>query len=388
MPMSCVFAWIVLPWGAKRRAAIGISSPRRFLYVGTALLLAVGVGLPAVARAEAATAALEEGRPPLRVGLTGVYPPFNYIDPAGELVGFDVDVAEELCARIGRPCAFEVLQWDGILSALLAKRIDVVVGSMAITPERERQVRFTRPYYESGAQLFVRPGAAEVEAPGFRLGVTLGTTYGQVARERFPEAVIRTYKGDTAALQDLQTGRLDGIITDKLVGLHLEERYGAGMLLRGEPLFEELLAIPVHPDEEELLHALDAALAELRASNRYDELYARYFGSGGAVPEGEGAFTWAGSIRLLLLALWKTIEVSSAGILLGVVFDEPSAALDSETSEELADLLSRIATRTQIVVVSHDLPFIERCTARGIRLDAGRVVSRGALGEILPAAGA
>lgn len=273
-------------------------------------------GLPAFA-----AQATPDG-PPLRVGLTGVYPPFNYIDPGGELAGFDVEVAEALCARIGRPCAFEVLQWDGILSALLAKRIDVVVGSMAITPERERQVRFTRPYYESGAQLFVRPGVGAVETPGFRIGVTLGTTYGQVARERFPQARIHTYKGDTAALQDLQAGRLDGLITDRLVGLHLNERYGAGMLPRGAPLFEELLAIPVHPEEEELLRALDEALAELRGSEAYEALYAKYFGAGGeapTVPEGEGAFTWSGSIRLLLAALWKTIEVSAAGILLGVV---------------------------------------------------------------------
>src|SRR5690606_81595 len=103
-----------------------------------------------------------------------------------------------------RPCAFEVLQWDGILSALLAGRIDVVIGSMAITPQREEQVRFTRPYYESGAQLFLRSGAPGPERQGFRVGVTLGTTYGLAAREHFPQAEVRTYKGDVTALQDLQ----------------------------------------------------------------------------------------------------------------------------------------------------------------------------------------
>lgn len=64
-------------------------------------------------------------------------------------------------------------------------------------------------------------------------------------------------------------------------------------------------------------------------------------------------------------------------------FDEPSAALDTRTSEELADLLCTINRRTQIVVVSHDAGFIERCCTRGIRLDAGRIVSHGALGAIM-----
>lgn len=257
----------------------------------------------------------------LRVGLTGVYPPFNYIEPSGELAGFDVDIAKALCEAIDRDCVFEILQWDGILSALLSKRIDVVIGSMAITPEREAQVAFTTPYYESGAQLFVRPGAEPVETPGFRIGVTLGTTYGEVARERFPAAEIRTYKGDTAALQDLQAGRLEGLITDRLVGFHMNERYGTDLRPQGLPLYEETMAIPVHPEATALLEELNAALAELLASERYATLYARYFGEGasqGVVPEGEGGFSWSGSIGLLLQALVRTIEVSAIGILLGI----------------------------------------------------------------------
>jgi len=264
---------------------------------------------------------------PLRVGLTGVYPPFNYVDPAGELAGFDVEIARELCAAIERPCVFEILQWDGILSALLAKRIDVVIGSMAVTPERSEQVRFTTPYYESGAQLFVMPDAPPVDSPGFRLGVTLGTTYGEVARERYPDSRLQTYKGDVNALQDLQAGRLDGIVTDRLVGLHMNERYGAGLELEGPPLYREEIAIPVHPDDPALLQELDAALGKLRVSDRYQEIYDRYFGGEGGAPPGEGSFSWARTLGLLLAALWATIRVSATGILLGLLLAILLAAL-------------------------------------------------------------
>ena len=68
-------------------------------------------------------------------------------------------------------------------------------------------------------------------------------------------------------------------------------------------------------------------------------------------------------------------------------FDEPSAALDAKTSEELADLLLAINRRTQTIVVSHDAAFIERCCARGIRVEAGRIAARGALGTIMRQAG-
>jgi len=263
---------------------------------------------------------------PLRVGLTGAYPPFNYFDPSGELAGFDVDVANELCAALERPCAFEVLQWDGILSALLAKRIDVVIGSMAITPAREEQVRFTAPYYESGAQLFLRDGVRTgPDREGFRLGVTLGTTYGAAARGRWPKAEIRTYKGDVAALQDLQAGRLDGIVTDRLVGLHMNERYGAGLRLRGEVLFRESIAIPVHPDDPALLSGLNAAIERLRGSARYRELFDRYFGHG--LPPGERSFSWPSAIGLLLAALVETAKVSAIGIVLGMLLAVGLASL-------------------------------------------------------------
>lgn len=307
----------MLPKSRQGRANIRnpspqIPSPQRLIR----LLLAIGtLWLPLGA----------QGQEPLRVGLTGVYPPFNYIDPSGELSGFDVEIANELCTALERTCVFEVLQWDGILSALLAKRIDVIIGSMAITPEREEQVRFTLPYYDSGAQVFTNSKEGDPGTPGFRLGVTLGTTYGEVAKVRFPEAQLRTYKSDVAALQDLDAGRLDGLVTDKLVGLHMNERYGAALVPIGEPLFEERIGIPVHPDDTVLLSELDGALSELRRSDRYREIYDRYFGGG--TPEGEGTFSWAGSTRLLVAALWATIKVSAAGILLGISIAIVLAAL-------------------------------------------------------------
>ena len=86
-------------------------------------------------------------------------------------------MARAICAELRRRCEIRTLQWDGLLGALLAGRIDAIVGSMAITEERARAVRFSRPYYESGARLFVRPGAGDPGRPGFAIGVTLGTTY-------------------------------------------------------------------------------------------------------------------------------------------------------------------------------------------------------------------
>lgn len=272
-------------------------------------ILAMLAGMSAVSHSQ--------GAEPLVVGLTGKYPPFNYFDPSGKLVGFDVDIAEALCKDLERKCEYKILQWDGILSALLAERVDVIIASMAITEARSKQVRFTSPYYESGAQLFIRSEAPESHAPGFRIGVTLGTTYGEFARKNFPDAVIRTYKGDVEALQDIKSGRLDAMVTDRMVGLYMNQQYSAGLELRGEPLYLEKLAIPVHPQQERLWTDLDAAVKRLRASPLYESLFEKYFGKASHSPP--DAFGWNRSLSLLLHAAVKTLLISASGISLGLI---------------------------------------------------------------------
>src|SRR5690606_29291890 len=111
-----------------------------------------------------------------------------------------------------------------------------------------QQAAFSVPYYESGAQLLVAPGVSDPQAAGFRIGVTLGTTYKRFANRRFPLAQVRSYKGDTEVLQDIQSGRLDGILTDRLVGLYMAKTLGADISPWGDPLYVEHMGIPVHPD--------------------------------------------------------------------------------------------------------------------------------------------
>ena len=259
----------------------------------------------------------------LVVGLTGKYPPFNYFDDKGTLTGFDVDVAREICARTHRTCVFEILQWDGILAALLAGKIDAVIGSMAVTEERSKQAAFSVPYYESGAQLFIVHGKGPPDSPGFTIGVTLGTTYASFVEKRFPRADVRTYKGDTEILQDVRAGRLDAMVTDKLVGAYMNRRFQAGLTISGEPLFIERIAIPVRPERSDLRAEIDGAVTALRASPTYGALMDKYFGlRAGAKADGAGgkaapSFSWSVAARLMVRALGSTIAVSFAGIGLG-----------------------------------------------------------------------
>src|SRR3954447_194113 len=84
----------------------------------------------------------------LRIGVEGSYPPFSQISPDGKLTGFDIDIANAVCAEMKAECTFVQQEWDGMIPALNAKKFDMIVASMSITEERKKAVDFSDPYYD------------------------------------------------------------------------------------------------------------------------------------------------------------------------------------------------------------------------------------------------
>lgn len=262
----------------------------------------------------------------LRIGLTGKYPPFNYYNETGKLVGFDVDVAEHICKNLERKCKFVPLQWDGILAALLSNKIDLIIGSMAITEERQKQALFSETYYESGAQIFATDPNQDIESKKFKIGVTLGTTYETSIRERLPQAEIRTYKGDTAILQDIQAGRLDAIITDRLVGGYMIREFGVNLGPIGAPLYLEKIGIPARMNDQELINQINPLLISFKESTEYNSLMQKYFGLNAKISTPD-KFNWTTSIKLLGKGLLATLKISTSGLSLGIIFSVILAAI-------------------------------------------------------------
>ena len=131
----------------------------------------------------------------VRIGVEGAYPPFSEMTPDGELIGFDIDIANALCEAIGAECELVPQDWDGIIPALLAKKYDAIVASMSITEERKEKVAFTNKYYQTPAK-FAKPKSMDVEVTaeglaGKTVGVQRATTHDNFITAEFPDAEIK-----------------------------------------------------------------------------------------------------------------------------------------------------------------------------------------------------
>jgi polar amino acid transport system substrate-binding protein len=214
--------------------------------------------------------------------MSGNYPPFNFVNDKGELDGFDVEIGKEISKRIGVDGKPIATAWDGIIAGLLANRYEAIIGSMAITEERLKAIDFSETYYRDGAQLFVKKGGdtSGIDAmKGKKIGVTLGTTFEKWVRENAPDVEVRTYKGVPQMMLELGTGRLDGFITGRLIGLMAIKDKGAPVALSGELLYTEQVAIALRQKNPELKAAINKAIADMKSDGTYEAISTKYFGS-------------------------------------------------------------------------------------------------------------
>jgi lysine-arginine-ornithine-binding protein len=225
----------------------------------------------------------------VRIGVEGAYPPFNSIDPSGKLVGFDVDIANALCAAAKLDCEFVFpLAWDGMIPGLLAKKYDAIIASMSITEERKKKVDFTRKYYNTPAKFVAPEGKNLTVTPeglkGMSVAVQRATTHENFLRDNFSGLDIRVYATQDEANADLVSGRVDLGHADSIALMEdfINTDAGKGFEFVGPdfnvPQWHGVGAgIAVRKGDDELRMALDKAIDQIRADGTYKAINAKYF---------------------------------------------------------------------------------------------------------------
>jgi arginine/ornithine transport system substrate-binding protein len=240
--------------------------------------------IPAVAAATiAAGPALS-----LNICVEGAYPPFSETAPDGSVVGFDIDIANALCAEMGEECRFVRTDWDGIIPALLERHCDAIVASMSITPERQQVVDFTKKYYHTPA-IFAAPADPDFDdspegMAGKVVGVQRGTIHQDYMERNFPDTRLTLYASQDEAYLDLVSGRLDAVMADSIAIIQgfLETPQGEGFAQLGDIHYDPEVhgdgaGIAVRQDDTELRDRITEAIRAIRADGTYDEIAERYF---------------------------------------------------------------------------------------------------------------
>lgn len=225
---------------------------------------------------------------PLRIGMAPEpYPPFEWKEADGTWKGFEIDFGKALCAQIKEECVIVEIAWDGIIPALQAKKIDMILNSMTITEERQKIIDFSVPYYTTGAS-FIGPKGMTIEPTaeslsGKVIGVQAATTHAAYVEDKFKDvAEIRTYPTQDEANADLIAGRIDVVVADKVAldeFLKSPDASGLAMLadVPAEDGGDKHVGIAIRKEDAALTEKINAGIKEIVKSGEYDRLAQPYF---------------------------------------------------------------------------------------------------------------
>lgn len=261
-----------------------------------ALLLAATfsllLGLLAPAPATAADQALWEKstlsqvlkRGELRVGLEAGYIPFEMRDKRGEIIGFDVDLAKLMARYMGVKLTFVNTQWDGIIPALLTDKFDILMSGMTITPERNLQVNFARPYIVIGQTILLAKkhgdtvkSVKDLNDPKYLIATKLGTTGEIAARRYLGKAKLKTYETEADAALEVRNGRADAFVYDLPYNVVYIAQFKDALIHLKEPFTREPLGWAVKKGDPDFLNWLDHFQDQIRNDGSYDALYNKWF---------------------------------------------------------------------------------------------------------------
>ena len=207
------------------------------------------------------------------------YPPFETTNEKGEIIGFDVDVANAICKEIQATCHFKSQSFDALIPSLKAKRFDAAISAMDITEARAKQVSFSNAYYDSTASYVALKGKADL-ASAKTIGVQNGTTFQQYTAAETKQYNAKSYASLQDAILDLKNGRIDIIFGDTAVLSDMiskePEIQFVGEKVTNKKYFGNGLGIAVNKSSKELLESLNKGLETVKANGEYQKIYDKW----------------------------------------------------------------------------------------------------------------
>ena len=224
----------------------------------------------------------------LTIASEGARPPYNYFD-GDRLAGFEIDLGQDLCRRMGVTCTFVARQWDGMIPGLLERRYDAIMAAMEINPEREAKIAFTLPYIRMPSAFMVTKASGLASddpstLAGKKIGVEKGGTHEIFLKTLYSQSIVKLYTTLSDAILDLEAGTVDAVIGDKdEIVTFLKTRRDARccQILADVPrdprFFGDGIGVGLRKEDTALKTRFEKALAACVADGTFTKLSAKYF---------------------------------------------------------------------------------------------------------------
>jgi polar amino acid transport system substrate-binding protein len=225
----------------------------------------------------------------LRFVTTDDFPPFNFLDADGRLVGFNIDLARAICAELAIACTIQARPFDNLVESVLGENADAAIGGLAISTQLRSVLDFTDIYMKTPARFVVRRDGPEFAftpqgLKGKTLAVVARTTHEAYLAAFFPEVERKLYPTPDAARQALKDGEVDAHFGDGMqLSFWLQSELAAGCCaFAGGPYLESRFfgggfAIALPAGSTDIKRAIDSALQSIYTKGIYADLYLRYF---------------------------------------------------------------------------------------------------------------
>lgn len=246
-----------------------------------AVVLASGCGGDAKSGASAAKSG--SGIPKvIRVGSETTFPPFEFTQD-DKYVGFDLDLADAVIKQMGSQMEFKSMGFDALIPAVQSGQIDLIAAGLDATPEREKQVAFSDPYFtQNGYIIIVRKDNDAIkdwaDLEGKNVGAQVGTQQVKLAQEA-KAAQVKQLDSNSQAFMELQAKTLDAVVIDQPVGMYYLKQGGdKDLKIVGTSKGANGMVFAVKKENKELQAAVNKALKDIKANGTYDKIFEKWFG--------------------------------------------------------------------------------------------------------------
>jgi len=221
-----------------------------------------------------------QARGTLRVGIDPTYPPFDTIEN-GAVSGRDADLSRQIAEAIGVKGQFVPMALDTLYDGLAAGKVDILVSALPFIYERQKDVRYSQPYFQAGQMLVARVDDTSITAPlslkGKQVAVELGseadTEARKLARDTVPDLhVLSIYRSPDEALDALARGEAEAAITDNLSAEEYARSHPGSVRIMLPPLTDDPYVIAMPVRAESLAQRINATIDSLRASGKLAEI--------------------------------------------------------------------------------------------------------------------